>query len=85
MPTMFELAEKNKKLAAEQCIRLLGQKNPESVHLNENGIFEHINSRGTKRYMKVCLTFKECQIEQQYRPMAKLHKCLGFYVLYWTE
>ena len=85
MPTMFGLAEQNKKLAAEQCIRLLGQKNPEAVHLNEDGLFEHTNSRGKIRHMKVCSTFKEYLFEQADRPAAKLHKCVGYYVLYWTK
>lgn len=78
-----ELVEKSKRLAAEQCIKLLGQKNPESVTLEDNGLYTHTNTRGKKRYMLVCLTFKEYAEQQKIRPEAKLHKCIGFYVLYW--
>ena len=43
----FDLAEKNKKLAAIQYIKLLGLKNPENV-LREGIYYSHINARGKK-------------------------------------
>lgn len=84
MEGFLELAEKNKRLAAEQCIKLLGQKNPESVILEENGLYTHTNARGKKRYMLVCHTYKEYAEQQKIRTEAKCHKCIGYYVLYWS-
>ena len=83
MENFLSLSEKNKRIAAEQCIKLLGQKNPKSVVLEDNGLYTHINTRGIKRTMLVCKTFAEYQEEQRLKPKAKYHKCVGYYVLYW--
>lgn len=84
MNGFLALAEKNKRLAAEQCIKLLRQKNPESIILEDNGLYTHTNLRGKKRYMLVCSTYNEYAKEQEIRPKAKYHKCIGYYVLYWV-
>lgn len=83
MCNFLNLAEKNKRLAAIQCIKLLGNKNPESVNLEDNGYFTHVNSRGRKRTMLVCSTYKEYEKKQKLHPDAQMMKCISFYVLYW--
>lgn len=77
----FEMAEKNKKLAAIQYIRLLGQKNPENVVSEANGLFSHTNTKGKKRMLLPCITFDEYKVEKEKHNKTKMQKCLGYYVL----
>ena len=83
--TGFELAEKNKKLAAIQCIKLLGQKDPENVVLKQKGIYYHINKRGKKRILLPCISFNDYKKAEKKHPDARMMKCIGYYVLYWVE
>lgn len=83
--TFSALAEENKRLAAIQCIKLLKQKNFEDIKSEGNGLYSHTNSRGVKRFILPCITFREYQTEQKNKPGAKFLKCLGYYVLYWNE
>lgn len=77
----FDLAEKNKREAAIQYIRLLNQKNPENIVQEANGVFSHTNTRGKKRILIPCISFSEYQrIEKEYSK-TKMQKCLGYYVL----
>lgn len=81
----FELAEKNKKIAVVQCLKLLNQKNPDIVKDNEDGTFSHTNMRGKTRIFLPCISFKDYEKNQKEFPSAKMHKCIGYYVLYWSE
>lgn len=47
----FDLAEKSKKDAVIQYIKLLGLKDPENIVQESNGIFSHTNTRGKKRIL----------------------------------
>lgn len=84
MDNFLSLAQKNKRLAAIQCIRLLGQTDPEKVTKETNGLYSHTNKRGKKRFMLVCSTYAEYAREQKVRPNAKLSRCVGYYVLHWA-
>lgn len=77
----FDLAEKNKKDAVIQYINLLGQKNPENVVQESNGIFSHTNTRGKKRILIPCISFPEYQRREKEYSKTKMQKCLGYYVL----
>ena len=77
----FNLANKNKQLAAIQYIRLLGLKNPESVRQENDGSFSHTNTKGKKRVMIPCLTFADYRREVAKHTKTKMQKCLGYYVV----
>lgn len=77
----FDLVEKNKKEAAVQYIKLLGQKDPENVVQESNGVFSHTNTRGKKRILIPCITFSEYKRKAKEYPKNKVQKCLGCYVL----
>lgn len=77
----FDLAEKNKKDAVIQYIKLLGQKDPENVVQEGNGIFSHTNTRGKKRILIPCISFSEYQRREKEYAKTKMQKCLGYYVL----
>lgn len=76
----FDLAEKNKKLAAIQYIKLLGLKNPENV-LREGIYYSHINARGKKRLLLPCISFSEYEKKNKEYINTRMQKCLGYYVL----
>ena len=77
----FDLANKNKQLAAIQYIRLLGLKNPDSVQQESDGSFSHTNAKGKKRIRIPCLSFAEYQKENSKYAKTKMQKCLGYYVI----
>ena len=84
MHSYVDLAEKNKKLAAIQYIKLLGLKNPEKVVHEGNGIYVHINNKGRIRRMVVCISHTEyVKKEKEYsvKYKTRFKKCLGYYVL----
>lgn len=81
----FELAEKNKKEAVIQCLKLLNQRNLDVIKDNGDGTFLHTNMRGKTRKFLPCMSFKEYEKKQKEFPYAKFHKCIGYYVLYWNE
>lgn len=54
----FDLAEKNKKLAAIQYIKLLGLKNPENV-LREGILLFSYKCKRQKTIMLPCISFSE--------------------------
>lgn len=74
----------NSKKAAIQCVKLLGQKTPENVRDEGNGMYSHTNARSVKRMLIPCLTMNAYKKKQEQYPHAKLMKCIGYYVLYWT-
>lgn len=76
----FDLAEKNKKLAAIQYIKLLGLKNPENV-LREGIYYSHINAGGKKRLLLPCISFSEYEKKNKEYLDTRMQKCLGYYVL----
>ena len=69
----FDLAEKSKKDAVIQYIKLLG--------LKDNGIFSHTNTRGKKRILIPCIRFSEYKRKAKEYPKNRVQKCLGYYVL----
>lgn len=71
--------------AAIQCLKLLGQKNPENVIKESDGIYSHTNLKGKTRYLLPCLSFSKYKKEQIKRPKASYYKCIGYYVLYWCN
>lgn len=77
----FDLAEKSKKDAVIQYIKLLGQKNPENIVQEGDGAFSHTNTRGKKRILIPCITFSEYKRKAKEYPKTKMQKCLGYYVL----
>lgn len=82
----YEGIQKNKKEAAIQCIRLLGNRNLEDVSYDASrDLYLHTNTRGTTRCIQVCANYHEYEQMQKKHPDARLMRCIGFYVLYWTE
>lgn len=77
----FDLAEKSKKDAVIQYIKLLGLKDPENVVQESNGIFSHTNTRGKKRILIPCIRFSEYKRKAKEYPKNRVQKCLGYYVL----
>lgn len=74
---------KNKKKAAIQCVKLLGQKNPESIVEEGEDLYSHTNLRSRKRLLLVCSNLKECSAKMKLYTNAKYHRCIGFFVIYW--
>ena len=77
----FDLAEKSKKDAVIQYIKLLGLKDPENVVQEGNGVFSHTNTRGKKRILIHCLRYSEYKRKAKEYPKSRVQKCLGYYVL----
>lgn len=73
----FDLAEKNKREAVIQYIKLLNQKNPEDIVQEVS----HTNTRGKKRVLIPCISFSEYQRREKEYQKTKMQKCLGYYVL----
>lgn len=68
-------------MAAAQYIRLLGLANPDNIVDEGDGVYSHTNSKGRKRNLIPCLTFREYKEKQKIHPDAKVQKCIGYYVM----
>ena len=74
----------NSRKAVIQCVKLLGQKNLESISHIGNGIYSHTNASNIKRMFVPCITLEALKKQQELYPHANYMKCSGYYILYWT-